>query len=116
LSDRWIEESELLLERMKKLSSKEKRDRLEIINSILLNLDILERSLRGWKVWVKNLSLMSHFTGEELKEIETSLEKQIQPFIEYDIEATRKWQSKFPQIQIVPRRTEQKEKTRGMYV
>ncbi len=118
MSDRWIDESEQLLRRMKELSSKGKRDRLEIVNAILFNLDMLERSLRGWRLWVRNLSLMSQFKAEELEEIEIALEKQIQTFIEYDIEASKKWKEKFPQMRIVPRREQEEDESRGrsMYV
>jgi len=115
LSERWIQESEELLRRMKELSSKEKRDRLEIVNSMLFIFDILERSLHGWRVWVRNLSLMSQFTLEELAELEMALEKQIQPFIEYDIEASKRWMDKFPQVPVVRRRVGEEE-GRGMYV
>ena len=116
LSERWIKESEQLLRRMKALSSKEKRDRLEIINSILFALNIMERSVHGWKLWVGNLSLMSQFTLEELAEIEEALEKQVRPFIEYDVEATKRWKDKFPQIRVARRRRGEGEETLGMYV
>ena len=59
---------------------------------------------------------MSQFTLEELVEMESTLEKQIQPFIEYDIEASKRWRDKFPQIQVVPRRVREEEEGRGMYV
>jgi hypothetical protein len=116
LSDRWVIESEELLKRMKRLSLKDKNDRLEVINSILFTLNALERSLHGWKLWVGNLSLMSQFTLEELAEIETALEKQIYPFIEYDIEATRKWQNKFPQIPVTRRQERNETESHGLYV
>jgi len=115
LSERWVEESEQLLRRMKELSSKEKRDRLEIVSSILFSLDILERSLYGWRLWVRNLSLMTQFTTDELTEIGVALEKQIQPLVEYDIEASKKWMEKFPRVQAVPRRMREEE-GRDMYV
>jgi len=115
MSERWIEESEQLLRRMKELSSKEKRDRLEVVSSMLFTLDILERSLHGWRVWITNLSFMSQFTLEELVEMEMALEKQIHPFIEYDIEASKKWMDKFPQIRVVPGGMREEE-GRGMYV
>ncbi len=117
LSERWIEESEQLLKRMKELSSKEKRDRLETINSILFILNFLDRSVEGWKLWVGNLSLMSQFTLEELEEIEGSLKNQTQSFIEYDMSATKKWMDKFPQIHMVPKvKREDENSRRGMYV
>ncbi len=116
MSERWVDESEQLLKRMKELSSKDQRDRLEIVNSILFDLDLLERSLHGWKLWVRNLFLMSQFTSTELEDIENSLEKQIQVFIEYDIEASKKWREKFPQPQLIPRRDRDEEEGHGMYV
>ena len=55
------------------MSSKEKRDRLDVVNSMLFTLNILERSLNGWRLWIRNLSLMSRFTLEELSEMLTAL-------------------------------------------
>jgi len=37
-------------------------------------------------------------------------------FIEYDIEASKKWKDKFPQVRVVPRRMREEEEGRGMYV
>ena len=115
MSDRWVEESEQLLKRMKALSAKEERDRLEVVGSMLFILDVMERSLNGWRQWIRNLSLMSQFTLEELVEIQRSLEKQIQPFIEYDIEASKKWMEKFPIVQAGSRRMREEE-GHSMYV
>ncbi len=117
LSERWIGESEQLLRRMKELSSKEKRDRLEVINSLLFTLNILERSIQGWRAWIGNLSVMSQFTLDELTEIEQALEKQTQVIIEYDVEATKKWMDKFPHIHVPQRETEEEGREgHGMYV
>lgn len=96
LSEKWIKESKQLLERMKALASKEKRDRLDIINSLIFSLNILNRSVHGWRRWVRDLSLMSQFTLDDLVEIEEVLHKQIQSFIDYDIEATKKGRVKLP--------------------
>jgi hypothetical protein len=116
LSEGWVEESEELLRKMKELSSKEKRDRLETINSISFSLNLLGRSLQGWRLWVGNLFLMSQFTLEELTQIEDALQKQIQSFIEYDIAATKRWMDRLPQIFEFPRRRREEEESRGMYV
>ena len=116
LSDIWVEESEQLLKRMKALSAKEERDRLEVVSSMLFTLDVMDRSLNGWKQWIRNLSLMSQYTLEELVEMQRSLEKQIQPLIEYDIETSKKWMEKFPRVQVVSRRMREEEEGRGMYV
>ena len=115
LSEDWVKETEQLLRKMKELASKEKKDRLDIFNSIVLTLHLLERSLHGWMFWVGNPPLITQFSLEELAEIEDALHKQIQPFIEYDIEATKRWMDKFSQIpEFVRRRRE--EETRGLYV
>lgn len=116
MSERWVTESEALLRRMDALSSKEKRDRLEVINSILLSLNVLERSLGGWRFWVRNLSLMAHFSLEELAEIERTLEKHVRPFIEYDIEATERWKDKFPRIKVPRPKRRGGNETRGIYI
>lgn len=120
LSDRWIDESEQLLKRMASISSKEKRDRLEVVNSLLFSLDLLERSLQGWRIWVRNLSIMSQFSLEELNEMEKTLQEQCRAFIEYDISASKKWKDKFPQVPIMherrPEEEEDRHEGRGMYV
>ena len=67
MSERWVNESEMFLKGMKELSSKKDRDRLEIITSIVVTLNALERSIDGWKGWIGNLPLMSSFSIEELK-------------------------------------------------
>ena len=101
---------------MNELSSKEKKDRLETINSIIFAINVLERSIRGWKHWIGNLTLMSQFTVEELTEIEEALNKQIQPFVEYDIESTKRWKDTFPQIPRPRRGAGEEETRRGMFV
>jgi hypothetical protein len=53
---------------------------------------------------------------EELTEIEASLEKHVGPFIEYDIEATKRWKDKFPRIRVPRGRRRGDEETQGMYV
>jgi hypothetical protein len=120
LSDRWIDESEQLLKRLTNLSSKEKRDRLEIVNTMLFSLDLLERSLQGWRIWVRNLSIMSQFSLDELIDMEKTLQEQSRSFIEYDIEASKKWKDKFPQAPVIQeRKTEEDEgrgEGRGIYV
>ena len=116
MSERWIKESEQLLKGMKKLTSKKERDRLEVINSILLSLNALERSVRGWKAWIRNLSIMSKFSLEELRGMDEALQKKAETIIEYDIETTKRWKDKIPQIRIARRRTREREETRGMYV
>ena len=119
MSERWIKERERLLKGMKELTSKKERDRLEIINSLLLTLNALERSVLGWRSWIGNLSIMSKFSLEELKEIDEALYKQAETVIEYDIEATKRWKDKIPPSRIARRRIGrigEREETRGIYV
>ena len=112
MSERWIKESEQLLKGMKELTSKKERDRLEVINSILLTLNALERSVVGWRSWVENLFTMSKFSLEELNEIDETLQKQTETIIQYDIKATKRLKDKFPRIP--QRRT--RERVRGIYI
>ena len=119
MSDRWIDESEKLLKKLANLSSKEKRDRLEVVNTMLFALDLLERSLQGWRIWVRNLSIMSQFSLEELIDMEKELQKQSRSFIKYDIVASKKWKDKFPQIPLVRERKPEEESRKdsgGIYV
>ena len=59
-------------------------------------------------------------TGEELTEMEKALGKQVQSFIEYDIEASKRWRDKFPlpppPIRAITRRAREGEEGQGMYV
>jgi hypothetical protein len=98
LSERWIKESEGLLKLMKGLTSKKERDRLEVINSLLLSLNAIERSIQGWRTWIRNLSIMSQFSLEELKEIDATVQNQAKTIVEFDIVSTKRWKDKFPII------------------
>ena len=53
---------------------------------------------------------------EELTEIEGTLEKHVTPFIEYDIEATKRLTNKIPQITGSNGRRRGDEETQGIYV
>ena len=116
MSERWIKECEQVLEGMRKVTSKKDRDRLEHITAMLFIINALERSLNGWKMWVRNLSMMSRFTLEELEEIEKALHKQAESIIKYDIEATKKWKGKFPVLRIPRQRRVRREDTPGLIV
>ena len=48
--------------------------------------------------------------------MEEPLEKHVRPFIEYDIEATKKWKDKFPQIRVPRERRRGDEEIRGIYI
>ena len=98
LSERWIKESEALLKMMKGLSSKKQRDRLEVINSILFSLNAMERSIQGWRTWIRNLSIMSQFSLDELKEIDTTIQYQAEKIVDFDITSTKRWKDKFPRM------------------
>jgi hypothetical protein len=117
LSDRWITQSEKLLKAMEELSSKKGRDRLEIVNSMILALNTLDRSIHGWRSWVQSLRLMSKFTEEDLREMEEGLMRRIRAFVEYDIEVTKRHREKLPRITVSRgRREEGSETGRGIYV
>jgi len=73
LSDQWIHQNEIILKTMEKYASKQDRDRLELINTMLFTLHALNQSVHGWQKWIQNLSFMSKFSVNELQEIEAGL-------------------------------------------
>ncbi len=89
MSDRWIRDCVRALERIRELSSKEDKDRLERLNSIKTSLTFLNRSLSGWIRWANNPSAMANFSDEELEGMERQLSSIAESFIEYDIKATK---------------------------
>jgi hypothetical protein len=89
LSERWIKECYEALEKIRELSEKEDKDRLERLRSIKLSLYFLNRSLIGWNRWVNNPASMANFSEKELEEIELELSSTIASFIEYDIKTTK---------------------------
>jgi hypothetical protein len=101
---------------MDTLSSKKGKDRLELINSMILTLNTLTRSVHGWRNWIQNLPLMSKFTEDELKEMEEGLRKRVRTFIEHDIEVTKQHKDKFPNLILQKKRRTKREDTKSMYV
>lgn len=89
MSDRWIMDCSRALDRLRELSSKEDKDRLERLKSIKASLTFLNRSLSGWIRWANNPSAMANFSDEELEGMESQLSSIAESFIEYDIEATK---------------------------
>lgn len=89
---------------IEKLSTKKERDRLEIISSMILALNALDRSVHGWRSWIGSLRLMSRFTENELREMEESLVKIVRDFVEYDVAVTQKHKDKITRINIARRK------------
>jgi hypothetical protein len=116
MSERWIKDSERLLKRLKEIASKKHKDRLETIDSMLFSINTLERSLRNWKRWFRNLSVMSQFTQADLEDLEKVLRTRIQDFVEYDVEATKRWKHKLPRVRLRPQREQERDEDRSMYV
>ena len=104
MSQKWIAESEQLLKMIEKLQAKSDRDRLEVINTILFTLSALDRSAKGWRRWIQNLGFMSKFSVDELVEMEEELVKCVKPFIQFDIEVTKKHEAKMPRIRFRTRK------------
>ena len=89
MSERWIKRCVEALEKIRELTEKEDKDRLERVRSIKLSLSFLSRSLSGWIRWVNNPDTMANFSEEELEEIEQQLSSIAASFIEYDIKTTK---------------------------
>jgi hypothetical protein len=77
---------------------------LEVINTLLLTLSALDRSGKGWRRWIQNLGFMSRFSVDELVEMEEELVKSVKPFIQFDIEVTKKHEAKMPRIRFRTRK------------
>jgi hypothetical protein len=89
MTERWIKWCVKALERIRELSEKEDKDRLEQLRSIKISLSFLINSLSGWTKWVNNPSVMANFSEKELKKIENQLASFATSFIEYDMNTTK---------------------------
>ena len=89
VSERWIKGCESALEKIRKLSAAEDKDRLDLLKSIKTSLAYMGRSLSGWSRWVNNPGTMANFSKEEMEEMEDTISQFAESFIEYDIKATR---------------------------
>jgi len=89
VSERWIEKCRTALESIKKMSSIEGKDRLELVKSIQTSLGYVGKSLSGWTSWVNNPSAIAIFSKEELEEMDKHLSNFAESFIEYDLETTK---------------------------
>ena len=101
---------------MEKLAAARGKDRLDTVNSMILALNALSRSIHGWRSWIQSLRLMTKFTEKELRELESGLLKRTQDFLKYDIDMTNKYKEKIPRLTIPFRRPNQRQDDRGMYV
>ena len=89
VSERWIEACRSALESIKKLSSEEGKDRLELVKSIRISLGFMGKSLSGWSRWVNNPNTMAIFSQEELEDMDKHLSKFAESFTEYDLKTTK---------------------------
>ncbi len=88
MAERWINTNQRSLERLKRLSDKKEKDRLELVKTMNTCLYLIGRSLSGWSTWVNNPSTMANFTQEELVEMETKLTEFTESFLQYDVKVT----------------------------
>ena len=100
---------------MEKITSKQDRDRLELITSMLFSLHALNQSVHGWQDWIQNLDFMSQFTSTELQEMEAGLVATVRTFIEYDLDVTKRHEHKLPQIQPRAREPQKTDESTGLY-
>lgn len=115
LSEQWTNQSEKILHKLTTLTQEQDRDRLEIINALILALNAIDRSVQGWRKWIQNLDFMARFSEDELKAIEQGLLKSVRSFIEYDIDITKRHENKIPQIRVSSSHSDQNEDPRGLY-
>jgi hypothetical protein len=115
LAEQWTIQSEKILHKLTTITQEQDRDRLAIINALILALNALDRSVQGWRKWIQNLDFMARFSENELMAIEQGLVKSVRSFIEYDIDITKQHEDKLPQMRLTPRRKRKKDNARGMY-
>ena len=94
MSERWIKGCRDALERLRRLSAKEDKDRLERVRSIKTSLVLMGRSLSGWTKWANDPSTMANFSDEELAEMEKHLSSITELFIKFDLKTTKMGQDK----------------------
>lgn len=116
MAEQWTDQSIKILNKLTTLSQEENRDRLAIINALMLALTAMDRSVQGWRNWIQNLDFMTRFSEAELKEIEQELLKSVRNIIEYDIDITQQHQDKLPQMRTTRRRKRRNDNTQGMFV
>lgn len=115
MSERWVQASVRILDKLKRLETAEKKDRLELVRSMRFVLRALEMSLVGWKQWVNNLDIMAKFPKEELEKMNEKLSELTRSFIEYDVEVT-KLGTKIGLETVKKVKKEKKQKTKTSYV
>lgn len=89
MSERWLKESEMVLENLLRLLDMEGKDRLDLAKSIRFALYALNRSVSGWLWWINNPDIMVSFSLEEFKEINKTILELTKAFIEYDLKITK---------------------------
>lgn len=95
---RWIDESRELLKALDEAASKKGEDRLELVNSMILALIAINRSIGGWMSWMQSLDFMSRFSEDELREMKQEFIKEARGFVEYDTEVSIKHKDKESEI------------------
>lgn len=86
----WSKTTQRILEQLKKF--KTPRDRLEAYYQINFIISALDRSLIGWKEWLKRPGLMNTFNLDELKDMSETLKNFTIEFINFDKQITTKKQ------------------------
>ena len=89
MGERWIEVSEKILAQLTKLEDTSEKDRLELVSSLRIVMNILQRSLVGWMQWITNPEIMSIFSKADLEKMTQQLTKFTETFVEYDIQMTQ---------------------------
>jgi len=89
LGETGVQTCERLLERLRRLSEKKDKDRLDIVQSMRFALYALQRSLLGWVNWVNNPDIMASFSLQELEEMNKKITSFVEDFLKYDVEITQ---------------------------
>lgn len=94
MGERWIQECDEFLRRIRDSPTAEAPDRLELVRSTHTALLAINHSTLGWLQYVNNPDIMSLFDLEELKEIRHTLNEFAEAYVMNDIEVTKKGMKK----------------------
>ena len=87
MRDKWIEQTEETLAKLKKL---EPRDRMDIAAAITDLMGAIVVSITGWNMWLVNLNAVRRFDEQELRGYFDEMRNMATSFLELDLKVTGK--------------------------
>jgi hypothetical protein len=111
MSEKWINDSEIIVKQLKEMTETSNRDRLELVRSTNFALRSLARSLNGWIQYKNSFDRTGRFSLQELEEMNKTIIDFTASFIEYDIKITHDGIQK----RLIQRRNDQRKASEGSF-